>query len=733
MDTGQPIEDLNGTATMILEIPPGTLNPKTQTPYKEGDTIEIWDFDETKGIWLRGLDDAGNEIDAIVEVDTATGKLVARFTVPHFSWWNVDVPIETHHCLTGKVVDQEGNPVSDAIVTASGVDYNGQTVAITDALGNYCLDVMRGSTISIGARLNASLSQQITAGIPDVQSTCSGPIGMNNACTPIEDLVLGAATCLSGTVRDDSGNVIANTVLEAVGLNLWTTTDANGAYCMDGLPMNSTIVLRSFSVENGQFVSRTDSVDTASEATKCNDNNCMVQDLVLDIDASCIRGKITDNEGSGLEGATVWTSNGAVTTTDSSGEYCLAVPKNSSETINIIYWDPQTGVLNQDSIMIDDTGDSGDCDGDSCLEQNFSLDLQNIGCINGIVRNDLGDPLQGVFVYVPGYPWGITDGNGNYCIKAPVREAVTVFYLMTTPSGISVSSQQTVAVTGSGTCPGNTCATLDHTLTIGGGCVTGSVQFEGQPVADVRVVNSLGSVAITDAAGLFCIEVVKGEDDVLNFNKSLGNGQSLSFSRDVRGEDTLETGTCSSGNCFDLGIVAGNRSPMLVELTASQDSAVAGETVTVSASATDPDGDTLTYSWNGLGNIEGTGASIQWTLPNVVTEGNVPISVQISDGQGGITSGSLNIRVTPTTGGNRAPTILSGPEGNPSTVAPNQTATITVEATDPDGDTLMFSWTASGGTINGDTGSVSWVAPSSVRYGNCRSITFSEYWQAMDG
>ena len=711
MDTGQQIEDLDGMATMILEIPPGTVNPKTQTPYEIGDTIEIWDFDEAKGIWVRGVDDEGNEIDAIVEFDSATGKLVARFVVPHFSWWNVDVPVETHHCLTGKVVDQEGNPISDAIVTASGVDYNGTTVAITDEFGNYCVDVMRGSTISIGARLDVLLSQQVTVAVPDVQSTCTAPIGTNNACTPIEDLVIGEGTCISGTVKDDSGNVIANTVLEAVGLNLWTTTDDNGVYCMDGLPMNSSITLRSFSVINGQFVSRTDSVDTASQATKCIDNNCLAQDLVLDTDASCARGKITDNEGDNLVGATVWTSNGAVTTTDANGEYCLTTPKNSSETINIAYWDPQTGILNQDSIMIADTGDSGDCAGNSCLEQNRSLDLLNVGCINGAVKNDSGDPLQDVFVYVPGYPWGITDSNGNYCITAPVRNNVTVFCTLTAPNGRFMSSQATVNVAGAGTCPAGGCALLDHTLTVDVGCVTGVVQADGQPVADVSVVNSIGSVTTTDTAGAFCIEVIKGEDDVLNFNKSLGNGQSLSFSRDVSTEDTSETGTCSSGNCFDLGVVAGNRSPVLVELTISQDSVLAGETVTVSASTTDADGDPLTYSWNALGEIEGAGTSVQWTVPNVVTEGDVPISVQISDGQGGITSGSVTIRVTPTTGGNRPPVIVNGPTGNPSTVAPNQAANLIVEATDPDGDTLTYSWTATGGMITGESASVSWVAP----------------------
>jgi len=59
---------------------------------------------------------------------------------------------------------------------------------------------------------------------------------------------------------------------------------------------------------------------------------------------------------------------------------------------------------------------------------------------------------------------------------------------------------------------------------------------------------------------------------------------------------------------------------------------------------------------------------------------------------------------------NQAPAI-TGLSASPASVAPGDSSTITCVATDPDGDTLTYDWSASDGTISGTGSIVNWVAP----------------------
>ena len=47
------------------------------------------------------------------------------------------------------------------------------------------------------------------------------------------------------------------------------------------------------------------------------------------------------------------------------------------------------------------------------------------------------------------------------------------------------------------------------------------------------------------------------------------------------------------------------------------------------------------------------------------------------------------------------PPVVTSLTSSPSNVAPEESSTITCVANDPDGDTLAYTWPASGGTISG--------------------------------
>ena len=70
-----------------------------------------------------------------------------------------------------------------------------------------------------------------------------------------------------------------------------------------------------------------------------------------------------------------------------------------------------------------------------------------------------------------------------------------------------------------------------------------------------------------------------------------------------------------------------------------------GRTSTVTADATDPDGDTLTYKWSGPAGTfaRGTDRQTPWTAPN--QEGPVQLTVQVDDGKGGTASANVTIQV----------------------------------------------------------------------------------------
>jgi hypothetical protein len=71
-----------------------------------------------------------------------------------------------------------------------------------------------------------------------------------------------------------------------------------------------------------------------------------------------------------------------------------------------------------------------------------------------------------------------------------------------------------------------------------------------------------------------------------------------------------------------------------------------GKTVTVGASAQDPDGDSLTYAWTTPGGTlaSPSGAETQWTAP--AQEGPVPVTITVQDGKGGTATDAITIQVT---------------------------------------------------------------------------------------
>jgi chitodextrinase len=122
-----------------------------------------------------------------------------------------------------------------------------------------------------------------------------------------------------------------------------------------------------------------------------------------------------------------------------------------------------------------------------------------------------------------------------------------------------------------------------------------------------------------------------------------------------------------------------------------------GEMVSVHADASDPDNDPLTFSWTATGGtIDGAGAQVRWSS-NGLALGSYTVTARVSDGRGGATSCSADVKVEPRP--NRPPTMSCSVD--PSSVHPGDRVHVTANASDPDNDPLTFAWQSTGGQVTG--------------------------------
>jgi outer membrane protein OmpA-like peptidoglycan-associated protein len=122
-----------------------------------------------------------------------------------------------------------------------------------------------------------------------------------------------------------------------------------------------------------------------------------------------------------------------------------------------------------------------------------------------------------------------------------------------------------------------------------------------------------------------------------------------------------------------------------------------GDSVAIHVTATDEDKDTLTYSYTSTGGtVEGTGPEGRWTSTSV-GPGTYTVNAKVDDGRGGTATCSTDIRVEPKP--NRPPTISCSTDRSP--IMPGERTGITATASDPDGDELTYSYSASGGQVTG--------------------------------
>ena len=177
----------------------------------------------------------------------------------------------------------------------------------------------------------------------------------------------------------------------------------------------------------------------------------------------------------------------------------------------------------------------------------------------------------------------------------------------------------------------------------------------------------------------------------------------ISGSREIQNNTRI-----SAGIVFRLGVTPpppppSNRPPVAT-CSASVNSVYtdSGDTVTINATASDPDGDSVSYSWTATGgSVDGSGNQVRWNSANTAN-GTYTVTARVADNKGGTASCSVDIGVAPRP--NRVPAMSCSADRN--SVLTGERVRITASASDADNDNLSYAWRTSGGQIVGSGSSV---------------------------
>jgi outer membrane protein OmpA-like peptidoglycan-associated protein len=146
-----------------------------------------------------------------------------------------------------------------------------------------------------------------------------------------------------------------------------------------------------------------------------------------------------------------------------------------------------------------------------------------------------------------------------------------------------------------------------------------------------------------------------------------------------------------TGLVFRIGKM--NILPPTVTCSTSKPTIIQGETTGITANATDPEGAGLTYSWSSTtGKVVGSGANVTFESAGL-SPGKYSVTVSVSDGK---YSASCSTDVT-VLKKNGPPTVSCEPAST--SIMVGNSATVRANATDPDNDTLKYSWTVNGQSV----------------------------------
>ncbi len=164
-----------------------------------------------------------------------------------------------------------------------------------------------------------------------------------------------------------------------------------------------------------------------------------------------------------------------------------------------------------------------------------------------------------------------------------------------------------------------------------------------------------------------------------------------------------------------------NNWPVVTDLVAAPGYIVLGSPTALTVTASDADGDVLSYAWTSScasAVFSAQAAATSVSLPVGATDTNCDLIVTVSDGKGGSTTGQTTLPVGKAAA-IQAPVITDSVQ-SVSVVDVSGGVSFAVEASDPQGSALTFAWSAMSGAISSQsdtatTSNVMWTAPATEK------------------
>jgi hypothetical protein len=154
-----------------------------------------------------------------------------------------------------------------------------------------------------------------------------------------------------------------------------------------------------------------------------------------------------------------------------------------------------------------------------------------------------------------------------------------------------------------------------------------------------------------------------------------------------------------------------NHPPFIEEVIIQNDNLEPGERFQLEIMAFDPDRDPLTYHLEiDEETVPGSGPLRTINAPDTVGEHNIGITV--SDGKSNVVS-NISVKVISPDGMVDHPPMILGIKTSREAVEPGGTVSVNIDASDVDGDDLVYLWSSTGGTVLGSGSSIDWIAPNS--------------------
>lgn len=271
---GQPLTQLTTPATLRVPFPKDTWSLMVDIAPGDGKlTVPLFYFDESLATWKREgtgelqLDDgtvvAETQL-ASIRGGTFGSELFVSGQVRHFSTWNVDWPISSHGCVTGRIVTAARAPLKSAKVEIEGITYTGRSpVIVTSDDGRFCADVLRSEAPGEDVDNNGVTGQAQKVGvyvssgdevydgkthvIPTAPASCGG------SCLNVGDLVLDATSQYVTALCNVSGTLVDSGGAPVSGLDVLGFSTATADQVMTVCPDQSCTTLSATTGADGTF------------------------------------------------------------------------------------------------------------------------------------------------------------------------------------------------------------------------------------------------------------------------------------------------------------------------------------------------------------------------------------------------------------------------------------------------------------------------------------------------